>query len=255
MLRSILLPSLALFALPALHGCATPLAASDSDASQHSAIATDAPDGDDDEKEDEDDAEKKAHKLAREIAGMEWKLEQAQLDRTATEIDVALDLGQAEQAVVDAGVAVEEAALALQTFTQVESAHELDSSKLDLDRSQTRAVQAAQELAELQSMYDVEEFAEKTKELVISRGQTNLEMAQRSLDLQQRSHALLSDFELPKKTRALQREVDEAKRKLKRAERQLEKARIEAEKRRRSAAHEIEELELDLAEKRAEVEA
>lgn len=250
MLRPTLLVALA---LSTLTGCAATDAVRAADAEGPAASASAAPtEAADAEEDDPEAAAEKARKLKREVADLEWKLEQAKLDLESARIQVELDRTEAEAAVADAAVDLQEAILALESYRDIEAVHERDSSQLSLDRAENRAVEAAQELAELQSMYDVEEFAEKTKELVISRGERNLAFAQRSLELQERSHALLVEWELPKKTRALERAVTKAERGAARARTELEKAKLDADKRLRAARHAIDDLERDLVEKREE---
>lgn len=71
-------------------------------------------------------------------------------------------------------------------FKKVTIALELDERALALDRAQQSVLEAEQELKELEAMYAGEKFAETTKELVLSRGRSRLEMAKRDLELSQR---------------------------------------------------------------------
>ena len=220
MLRFESVPALALCLAAGLAGCASPKLAEEAAAETPggnpaaAAAPTEEADADGDWAEAAEDAEAAAEKLAREIGELEFKLAQSTMELQSTAIQIELDLDGAEAAVADATVDVKEKQLALETYRELESKHELDTSKLSLDRASNRAMEAAQELAELQSMYDVEEFAEKTKELVISRGERNLAMSQRQLDLQNRSFAHLEGWTIPKKLRSLERELLQAERKL-----------------------------------------
>jgi len=104
---------------------------------------------------------------------------------------------------------------------------ELEEGALGLDRSRGRARDSELELAELEAMYAAEEFAEKTKELVLQRGRRNLEHAQRGLAIEEGKLALLTKTELPAKERALVLALAKAEQSVAAARRELELAELE----------------------------
>ncbi len=128
---------------------------------------------------------------------------------------------EAEQGGAEARVGLELAqrklAAARQKLTVFEATHRairLEEARLELDRAIGRAADAAAELGELEAMYAEEEFAEKTKELVITRGRRNLEHAQRGVAIGEGKFEKLQRDELPAEERELERAVVEAEGKL-----------------------------------------
>ena len=128
---------------------------------------------------------------------------------------------EAEQGGAEARVGLELAqrklAAARQKLTVFEATHRairLEEARLELDRAIGRAADAAAELGELEAMYAEEEFAEKTKELVLTRGRRNLEHAQRGVAIGESKLEKLQRDELPAEERELERAVVEAEGKL-----------------------------------------
>lgn len=139
-----------------------------------------------------------------------------------------------------------------QAAFEVERSVRLDGAQLDLDRATGRATDAGLELAELEAMYADEEFAEKTKELVLTRGRRNAEHARRGLELQERKLAQLTQTELPEEEQGLKQALMRAKHERKAAQLEIEvvglktKVTIErAEEELREAREKLEKLEGD----------
>ena len=165
-------------------------------------------------------AEEKAEHAERELL-------LAQLDLAVAELEAKQSMVEAERALEDAGRELEEADKALALFRDHERPSELAEAQLDLDRSRHRNSLAKDELNELISMYEAEEFAELTKELVLKRGRKSAEFAQRSLALAEAEFALLQSEELPRRERELEQGLREAQQSLADAKRALEVTRIE----------------------------
>ena len=106
----------------------------------------------------------------------------------------------------------------LDLFMNHERPKKLAEARLGLDRSEHRRELAKDELDELISMYEAEEFAELTKELVLKRGRKSLEFAERQLELTRKSMALLEGEELPKQQRDLELALQKAEHALRDAE-------------------------------------
>jgi hypothetical protein len=136
------------------------------------------------------------------------------------------------------------AASALAAFVEA-SPVRLEKARLDLERAVGRARDAELELAELEAMYAEEEFAAKTKELVLTRGRRNLDHARRALDLERLELQQLETIELVNQEAKLQSalasaqgDVASAEEGLKIAELGRELAIAEAEEELRSAEEE-----------------
>jgi hypothetical protein len=149
------------------------------------------------------------------LASAELKLSIAQLQAKSGEASAAHAVAMAEADVdlahkalegAERGIAIEEGELAL-----------------SLERSQQNVTESQQELAELESMYSAEEFANKTKELVLTRGRARLEMAQKGLELAKQRAAEQRGREFP-------RRMEEAKLAVTKAERGLAEAREASER-------------------------
>ena len=85
---------------------------------------------------------------------------------------------------------------ALEAF-EASSKMKIEDGRIDLDQARHRADHAKDELEELIAMYEAEEFAEITKELIIKRGRRNLEVAERRMALAERRHQHLLEVEIP----------------------------------------------------------
>lgn len=95
-------------------------------------------------------------------------------------------------------------------FKKVTVALELDERALSVDRAQQFVLESEQELKELEAMYAGEKFAETTKELVLSRGRSRLEMAKRDLELSQRRLDELKTHEHKQREKELGERVTKA---------------------------------------------
>ena len=95
-------------------------------------------------------------------------------------------------------------------FKKVTVALELDERALSVDRAQQFVLESEQELKELEAMYAAEKFAETTKELVLSRGRSRLEMAKRDLELSQRRLDELKTHEHKQREKELGERVTKA---------------------------------------------
>ena len=125
---------------------------------------------------------------------------------------------------------------------------EIEEHKISLDRSIHRAEHAKDEFDELQAMYAADEFAKTTKELVLKRGRREMELAQRSLAVEQKEHAHFEQVELPKRERDLQQKVDEAAAEHRKADAEASKWKLEVELALQKEAHRIADLDQEILE-------
>ena len=166
----------------------------------------------------------------------------AELELATAQVESQKEVGGAEQALQLAELRLKEARSALEEFTVRKRPLRVQEARLELDRAAGRAADAKAELAELEAMYAEDEFAATTKELVLTRGRRDLEHAERSLQIQQTKLTNLSEEELPREERKLQREALEKQGALETTQMALELARIKGQKAVRAAEHKLEKL-------------
>lgn len=211
--------SLSLCAVPLVGaGCATAGAAGDAPSAETKAG------GDEKGAKDADDAEEQAEELAKK----KFDLECLRLDLEIKKLSLASDERSSERAIADAERELRDAREKLQAFTSHERPHKLDDGRLDLDQTEQRRKEEQAELDELKAMYDQEDLASLTKELVMDRGRKSLEFAQRRLDLQARSYDHLKTVEVPREQRELEEAVQKAERDLAEARDKAAKGKLEA---------------------------
>ncbi len=127
----------------------------------------------------------------------------------------AAELGQAVMA-AKAELALAEAALA--AFQRFDRVTKQEEAELELQGTRDRAMEAAEELAQLEAMYREQDLDDKTREFVLSRGRRDAERAQQRIRLAERSLQQLVQEELPREETKLRLEVDRARAALSAAE-------------------------------------
>lgn len=182
----------------------------------HSAQAGDAP------KAKQSEAREK-----RDSGDEEWKIQQAEVELDIARIEVEMKIARAERKVADARTGLEKAKRDLDAGL-AEMKTSSASEQLGLDRSKNNVDESKMELDELIAMYEADEFATTTKELVVQRGRKRLEFAQRGLDIAKQEFEQFTSVQLPEKRRKLEESVADAEFDLKMAERDLEVARMES---------------------------
>lgn len=157
---------------------------------------------------------------------------QAKLDKAGIKLEIArIDAKNGEAAaarsVESAQLEADLASGALENFRSVLQPIEAATSALSLDRARQQVKESREELDELEKMYAQEEFANLTKELVLTRGRAQLEMAQRNLELTEKRAAQARDFEWPRRERELAEKVASTQRSLDEAKARVEKGQLE----------------------------
>ena len=191
-----------------------------------------------DEKKEEESAEDKKRKR---LQG----LEVAHLEEQIMNLDVQMKMAAAEQSVAEAERTLSEARLALKVYEGSEAPTKIEEAKIRLDRSKYNAEHSEDELNELKAMYDAEEFAEMTKELVLKRAVRNLELARRNLQVDASKLEMLTSHEIPTRIRELSQKVHLAELALEKARTSRSKAELENRLSQTKLRHKIEELERD----------
>ncbi len=195
----------------------------------------------------EDAAAKKAEqqkeldKKRRELRYARAELEPAAMERR-------LHTMATETSLRETAAALEDARVDLTVFRTSVKPRELEDKRIGLDGRVHRADHAKDELAELTAMYEADEFAKVTKELVLKRGRRELEIAERSLAVARQEFEHFEKHELPKREHELERKVEAAEHARKKAELEAQKRQVEDEIAAAKAKDRIEELERDIAE-------
>jgi cysteinyl-tRNA synthetase len=141
-----------------------------------------------------------------------------------------------------------------ENFLNLDKPTQIASAQLSLDRSQQAMEESKQELAELEAMYKKEDFAELTKELVVSRGRKKLEFSQRGLELAKKGQEGLLNHDLPKKEKELAQAVEKAEKALQEAQAKKDREALEEKLKLMRADHKIDDLvrEIDKMKKKSE---
>jgi hypothetical protein len=118
---------------------------------------------------------------------------------------------------------------------------------LSVDRAKQNVLESQQELQELEAMYSQEQFAKATKELVLTRGRSHLEMAKRDLELSQRRSELAGSFDQPKRERELSEALAKTEATLTQARTKLERNKLQRKLDAMKAQHAVEDAERTFA--------
>lgn len=216
-----------------LVSCSVPTVSVTRDASEP---VVDSSAGDQAQKSDAKKSDAKKSDVAKERAKKERELKQKEreLARLAPKQQIAALERQAKLAVAEtsrerAGEDLKVARAALAHFVEQTRPREIEEHRIRIDRSTHRADHAKDELGELTAMYEADEFAKATKELVLKRGRRSQEMADRDLAVAKQKFDAFQKFELPKRERELQRKVEDAERAVVKADLELKRVRMQHE--------------------------
>jgi HlyD family secretion protein len=190
-------------------------------------------------KKDGDEAGKAAQ-LAHAVAIAELRLEQIKVQQTA---EVAVKERELDNARTD----LELARGKLASFDAIEAPNRLAQSKLDLKRVRDSAKEAADELVQIEQMYDQEQIDDRTKEFVVERGRRNAENRAAQIAIQERNLELLEKHELPRDRARHALEVARKESDTQRLVRAMESDRLEREIKLLNATHELEKARRELA--------
>jgi len=194
------------------------------------------------------------------------KQKQKELRQKERELEAARVEGQIQQidrAMREAGLAAQlrrtatelaKAKQDLELFLGEVKPRELEERRIGLDQSIYRADHSKDELGELVAMYQADEFAKTTKELVLKRGRRELESAERYLAVARAEFAHFEKVTQPQRERELRDKVVDAELERSKAEHEAEKAKLEVglqvqkhEQRLADLAEEIADLRAELA--------
>lgn len=205
------------------------------------------------EKQKAEAKQQKVKDLQRELRKKQRELEQARAELAIAAIERELRMQGAQAAIERAVVALELSRDALQVFLGEQKPRELEEKKISLDRGAYAAEEAKDELGELVAMYEADEFAKTTKELVIKRSRRHLELADRELAITKRENAEFEQHTLPRRERELKQKVADAELEHGKAGRELEKTKLELQAAEQKGKDRLAELEEDLVELQAKL--
>jgi hypothetical protein len=188
--------------------------------------------------------------LRKELRSKERELEALQVEQQVAQLDRRVREWSVQAALDKTAADVAAARTELEAFLRDVRPRELEERKLGLDGATYDAEHSKDEYEELQAMYQADEFARMTKELVLKRGRRSLEMAERRLSIQKRENAHFETVELPERERQLRRKLADAELEHRKAEVEAEKARLELALAGRKAAERAADLAEEIAELR-----
>lgn len=167
-----------------------------------------------------DDPTAKRATLTRSLALEEQKLQKARFDLENQEVS-------SRDAVAKSEAELELATAKLALFEESEAPARLQKERLDLHDARDSLDDAQEELAQLEMMYGEEDLADKTREIVLRRGQRRLERSRKRLELKERELRTLEAGTLPQDRTKLVVEKEEKGRALEAARRAAEASLLE----------------------------
>ncbi len=185
-----------------------------------------------------DNAKKRPLEIALEIA--KRHLEQAKM---AMEVDIAAKEKELAFAEKDLAMAKEK----LETFKTLELPNKLAQAELDVQRMSDAAQENADELSQIEAMYEGQKLDDRTKEFVVSRGRRNAERAAKQLEIAKKNMEVTTKHDLPREQAKLELDVARKEADLQKSRAALQNDRIDREVRVLSAESEVAKAETDLA--------
>jgi len=163
------------------------------------------------------------------------KLVQAELEQSSAEQSAAAALARAR-------IELELSQARLLQFTELDRPNQLERARLGLLRAKDRAQEAADELAQIEIMYEEQDLQDRTAEFVVSRGRRNAERSAAQIKLEEQSLLSLEQHTLPQELKKLALDVTRKQDDLAEAERKLESTRLAKQIAVMGARQEIEKL-------------
>jgi hypothetical protein len=184
------------------------------------------------------------------LAKKERAIEVARLELKIAEAECEAKLRKAQDAVDEAEMDLQMKSTALEHFSLIEKELGGSKAKLGVDQATWRLDETKQELAELQAMYDKDDVATLTKELVLRRGQKQVEFSTRALEHARREADMKTGHELPRKEIELSMAKRSSENKLREARADKLRADDEVALKLRKARAAVEDAEKELAKAR-----
>jgi hypothetical protein len=201
-----------------------------------------------------EDPKKKAEDKADELRKKEHELDYARRGLKLARLDQESAGREAQNAVADAEFELKEALDAREHYRAVESPLKVNEETLGIERAQEYRERQSQELAELEAMYQQEDLATLTKELVLRRSKMDLVLADKALAIENQQLVDLQGHGIPKKVRELEQATVKAEKKLAEAKAKLARHTSSKELELLKAEHSVEDLERAVAKLKTELE-
>jgi len=150
------------------------------------------------EKQDDADAERRSLQRKLEIAMLRMQQTQMEADTAAEKAQVAVDLAREELTLAEGKLA---------QFRDIDMPNSVAKTELSLKRAMDSTQEAAEELKQLEIMYNEQDLEDMTSEFVINRGKRRAERAQLSLAIQRSEFASLKDHSMPRELRSHELDV------------------------------------------------
>jgi len=192
--------------------------------------------------------------LQKELRGKQREQEAFAVEQQVAQLDRAVRQASIEASLAKTAADLAHARSELELFVKELRPRELEEKKMGLDQATYRAEHSKDEYGELEAMYQADEFARKTKELVLKRGRRDLEMAERYLAIQKREIAHFEGSQLPERERQLRQRIADAELERQKAETEASKSKLEfalADKKAKDRAADLAEEIAELQEKLA----
>ena len=212
------------------------------------AKAADARQAEEKAKEEQKQKEAQRKQKTKDLRNKQRELDYAKIELQTGELDRRVRAMTVDAALKRTALELERARTELDVFLGEVKPRELEEKRIALDQSTYSAEHSKDELGELTAMYEADEFARATKELVLKRGRRQLEMADRYLAVAKKESAHFEQHTLPQRERDLRQKVADAEVERKKAEIEADKARIEMDLAARKGAERISDLEDDIKE-------
>jgi hypothetical protein len=132
----------------------------------------------------------------------------------------------------------------LAQFDENDAPNRVAKSRLDLARRHDALTEQKEELAQLEMMYEQQDLADKTREIVLARGKRRVERAQADVAIAERDAAALEAKALPRERAKLALEIEAKSRELEEMKRDAEATLLEKRVAVRSAEADVHAAEL-----------
>lgn len=142
-------------------------------------------------------AEKERREFVRKQTRGQRDLQMADMKLAKAKVQLGLAEKQNAQALEKARKDIEIAERKLKTFKEKTRPERVERAELGLAFGQDSVKEAEQELEQLEIMYKDDQFADKTKEIVLERGRRRLERSKKSLAIESAAITLLKNETLP----------------------------------------------------------
>lgn len=159
----------------------------------------------------------------------ETALKVAEKKLAQVKLQAASELAAKERDLAFSDLELQMARAKLELYTSIEMPNKLAQAKLDLQRMRDNAQERADELAQIEVMYNESELDDKTREFVLQRGKRQAESSARQLEIAERNLTVTEKHDLPREKARLELEVSKKASELDKAKAALEADRIERE--------------------------